>query len=143
MKNDVRKVEKITTEMIVNDIVFKCLVLEYSKLAEAIDIGHYESIEETLEKAYFYRRVISLLENNDLPMRAAIGLFCPCNTLKAMYSCRSEFIGDSDSDADLYKMIIEFGYRMYDALHDPKVVNEICRRVSEIFSKETEVAKND
>lgn len=143
MKNDLKKVEKITTEMIINDILFNCLVAEYSELAERIDIGHYKSIDEILEKAYFYRRILSLLENNDLPIRAAMGLFCHCNTLKAMYSCRSEFIGDSDSDEDLYKMIIEFGYRMYDALHDPTVVKEICRRVSDIFSKETEVAKND
>ena len=71
MKNDVKKLEKITDEMKVNDMVFSFIVAEYSKLEKAIDFGNYYQIEDELDKAYFYRRVISVLDSNDLPLAAA------------------------------------------------------------------------
>ena len=41
MKNDVKKLEKITDEMKINDIVFSIIIAEYSKLEKAIDYGNY------------------------------------------------------------------------------------------------------
>ena len=116
MKNDVKKLEKITDEMKINDIVFNIMIAEYSRLEKAIDYGNYYKIEDELDKAYFYRRVISVLESNDLPLAAAVGLFGTCRILNTLYWCRNDYIGESDTDADIFKMLLEFGYRQCDEM---------------------------
>ena len=75
MKNDVNKVEKITFEMEINDIEYCLMQDEYDDLSDDIDYGDYDDFEEEMDRAYFYKRVLSLLANEDVPPRAAVGLY--------------------------------------------------------------------
>ena len=68
MKNDIKKVEKITPEMALNDIVYLMMQEEYDDLEQTIDCGDYESIDEQMSRAYFYKRVLSVLANDDIPL---------------------------------------------------------------------------
>ena len=116
MKNDIKRVEKITPEMALNDIVYLMMQEEYDDLEQTIDCGDYESIDEQMSRAYFYKRVLSVLANDDIPLRASVGLFDTIKVLDGLYEDRYEFIGESDTDEDIYKYVMEYGYRMYDQI---------------------------
>ena len=47
--------------MALNDIVYLMMQEEYDDLEQTIDCGDYESIDEQMRRAYFYKRVLSLL----------------------------------------------------------------------------------
>ncbi len=116
MKNDIKKLEKITDEMFINDISYKIMQKEYDLLIRAIDEGKYDNIEPMMRAAYFYKRVLSVLENKDIPMRASIGLIDTYKVLDGLFEDKDEYIGDSDADTDIYEYVIEYGYRMYDRI---------------------------
>lgn len=116
MKNDVNKVEKITFEMEINDIEYCLMQDEYDDLSDDIDYGDYDDFEEEMDRAYFYKRVLSLLANEDVPPRAAVGLYSKDGILNELYSNRETYIGESDTDEDIYKYVIEYGYRRYDQI---------------------------
>ncbi len=114
MKNDVAKLETITNEMLINDLSFKLIQKEYDSFIWSIHEGKYERIENAMEKVYFYKRVLSILSNKDLPIRSAIGLIDTYKVLDGLYEDKYAFIGDSDTDEDIYEYVLEYGYRMYD-----------------------------
>ena len=116
MKIDIKKVEKITDEMFINDISYRIMQKEYDQLIQTIDEGEYDNIEAMMKAAYFYKRVLSVLENKDIPIRAAIGLIDTYKVLDGLYEDKDEYIGDSDADTDIYEYAIEYGYRMYDRI---------------------------
>lgn len=116
MKIDVKKLEKITDEMFANDLSYRIMQKEYDMFIEDIDAGNYESIDSVMRTAYFYKRVLSALENKDIPFRAAIGLIDTYKVLDGLYEDRYEYIGDSDTDEDIYEYVLEYGYRMYDQI---------------------------
>ena len=116
MKIDIKKVEKITDEMFINDISYRIMQKEYDQLIQTIDEGEYDNIETMMNAAYFYKRVLSVLENKDIPIRAAIGLIDTYEVLNGLYEDKDEYIGDSDADTDIYEYVIEYGYRMYDRI---------------------------
>ncbi len=116
MKNDIERVEKMTVEMDVNDIAYSVMQNEYEELVEDIDGGDYDFIDEELDRAYFYKRVLSVLENEDIPVRASIGLIDRVTILDELYENKYDYIGESDTDEDIYKYVIEYGYRMYDRI---------------------------
>ena len=101
MKNDIKKLEKITDEMFINDISYKIMQKEYDLLIRAIDEGEYDNIEPMMRAAYFYKRVLSVLENKDIPMRASIGLIDTYKVLDGLFEDKDEYIGDSDADTDI------------------------------------------
>ena len=116
MKIDIEKLEKITDEMFANDLSYRIMQKEYDMFIEDIDAGNYESIDSVMRTAYFYKRVLSVLENKDIPFRAAIGLIDTYKVLDGLYEDRYEYIGDSDTDEDIYEYVLEYGYRMYDQI---------------------------
>lgn len=116
MKIDVKKLEKITDEMFANDLSYRIMQKEYDMFIEDIDAGNYESIDSVMRTAYFYKRVLSVLENKDIPFRAAIGLIDTYKVLDGLYEDRYEYIGDSDTDEDIYEYVLEYGYRMYEQI---------------------------
>ena len=116
MKIDVEKLEKITDEMFANDLSYRIMQKEYDMFIEDIDAGNYESIDSVMRTAYFYKRVLSVLENKDISFRAAIGLIDTYKVLDGLYEDRYEYIGDSDTDEDIYEYVLEYGYRMYDQI---------------------------
>ena len=116
MKIDIEKLKTITSEMMINDLSYKVMQKEYDLFARSIDNGEYDDFGETMEKAYFYKRVLSLLANKDMPIRSAIGLIDTYKVLDGLYEDKYEFIGDSDTDEDIYEYVLEYGYRMYDRI---------------------------
>ena len=114
MKTDIEKIEKITSEMALNDIAYLIMQDELDALKADIDCGDYDDFGEEMHRAYFYQRVLSILANEDIPMRATIGLLSTDGILCELYGDRYGFIGESDTDEDIYKYVMEYGYRMYD-----------------------------
>ena len=56
------------------------------------------------------------MEKNDIPFRAAIGLFFHKNRLDLLCKHRDDYIEDEDSDTDIYKYILEIGYQFYERI---------------------------
>lgn len=67
MKNDIKKADEVTVEMHVNDIVYGIISDELDNM-----ICDCEDLPEEFEKLYFAKRVLSVLENSDMPIRAAV-----------------------------------------------------------------------
>jgi len=117
MKNDIEKIKDTTIEMDINDLVYSMMQDEYDDLVDDISIGQYDDdIDSVLDRAYFYKRVLSVLQNEDIPIRSSIGLLDTIKVLDGLYEDQYEFIGESDTDADIYKYVMEYGYRMYDQI---------------------------
>ena len=111
MKNDVKKVNEITTEMRINDLIYKIIDDELEDM-----IYDCDELDKEFEKLYFAKRVLSVFQNNDMPIRAAVGLLDNVDIIKALYEDKDEYIGDSDSDTDIWNYVVEHGYRHYDEI---------------------------
>jgi len=111
MKNDVRKVEKLSTEMRVNDLLYNIIFDELDDM-----IYDCDNLADEFAMLYFGQRVLSVLENNDMPIRAAVGLFDNVDIIESLYEDKDEYIGDSDSDTDIWNYVVEHGYRHYDEI---------------------------
>lgn len=114
MKNDIRKANEITIEMRVNDIVYGIISGELDDM-----ICDCDNLSEEFEKLYFAKRVLSVLENSDMPIRAAVGLLDNVFIVDALFEDKDEYIGESDTDTDIYNFVVEHGYRHYDEIVMP------------------------
>lgn len=114
MKNDIRKADEITVEMRVNDIVYGIISDELDDM-----ICDCEDLSEEFEKLYFAKRVLSVLENSDMPIRAAVGLLDNVFIVDALLEDKDEYIGESGTDTDIYNFVVEHGYRHYDEIVMP------------------------
>lgn len=120
MKNDLKKITDIDTEMSINDMLYKKMQYEL-ELVEAMikndtDKDEEEFLDFLLDECYFYRRVLSVFANDDIPITACIGLFMLDGVLPTLFDKKDDFIGDSDSDNDIFRFVIEYGYRHCDEL---------------------------
>jgi len=118
MKNDIKKVDFISFEMDMNDKTYRKMQFFVDDLESILIYDDLDDTEafEFLDKIYFGRRVLSVLANNDIPVKAAIGLFCSEDIICELYDSKEEYIGDSDADTDIFEFVIEYGYREYDRL---------------------------
>lgn len=116
MKTDMKRITEITREMKLNDMVYDRMRDELNKYIDLIADLYPEELPERFEELYFYQRVLSVLSNYDLPFKAAIGYFDLLNCLETLFDEKENHIGESDSDADIFKFVIEFGYKLYDDL---------------------------
>ncbi len=119
MKNDIEKATDIDSEMQMNDFLFKKLQIETAILEDILKekINTEDKLLGLwLDVSYFFRRVISILSNDDIPLRACVGLFIIPDTLPTLYDNKAKFIGDSDRDTDIFEFIIEYGYRNFDKI---------------------------
>ena len=114
MKNDVKRIDTVTTEMRINDLVYGIMSDELDNMICGCD-----DVAEEFERLYFARRVLSVLQNNDMPVRAAVGLLDNVEIIEALYEDKDEYIGDSDADADIWCFVVEHGYRHYDEIAMP------------------------
>ena len=113
MKNDLKKIDKVTFEMKMNDIVFTKIRTKFNILMEDIKCYSFDDEEDVFNRMYFYKRFMSIFENYDIPVKASIGLFA---NLDNLYEDAEDYIGDSDTDNDIYRYAIEYGYRKYDEI---------------------------
>ncbi len=95
----------------------------YDEMREELDreIEYIAKIEPELlynkfEMLYFWRRVLSVLGNHDLPIQCALGLSHWSNRLLMLSTLRDSYIADDDSEAEIFKYILEIGYKAYDEL---------------------------
>ena len=140
MKTDINMVTNITKKMKINDLLYKEMQEEYGGLVRALRMTPPDSIPDAVESLYFPRRVLSLLSNQDLPLRCAVGLYAVDSVLSKIAARKDEFIGDSDTDTDIMTLLLELGYRAYDkAAPVGSTVNSMYLRV--IQQKKGEIKK--
>jgi hypothetical protein len=136
MKNDTETVQTVTSEMSINDFNYAVMREEYDRHIISIGIGEYDDdIYEGIERAYFYKRVLSVLSDNDIPLRAAIGLMYLPYPLAKLYEDKEKHIGERDADTDVYEYVLEYGYRVYEKRNDPGdrpeyVLRKLVKKVS-------------
>ena len=117
MKNDLKEVKIVTTEMSLNDYNYSTMQKEYDDLIFDVTIGIFDDeFEEVLDKVYFFKRVLSVLSGNDIPLRAAVGFFDMVYPLEELYHMKDRFIGDDDSDSAIFEYVLEYGYRAYEKI---------------------------
>lgn len=119
MKTDMKRITSVTREMRLNDIVYNRMSDELDEYIDLIIDLYPEELPKRFEELYFYQRVLSVLSNHDLPLKAAIGYFDLLNCLETLFDVKENHIGDSDSDADIFKLVVEFGYELYDEIIHP------------------------
>lgn len=117
MRNDLKKVDDIDFEMQINDMVYKKMQHEFNYVNDKLKRGIFvdeEYRQLLLDQHYFFRRVLSVLQNNDVPERSCMGLFLLYSILTKLYCDKTKYIGESDSDSDIFKYVVEYGYRWTD-----------------------------
>ena len=135
MRTDINKIDDITPEMKLNDILYKEMQEELNDLVLFFYFDDYDYDEESdiifdFEDLYFARRVLSVIKNHDLPFKAAIGLYFFDDRLETINDFREDFLPDEYSDAEMFEFILELGYRFYDLIYIPgKTENEMYELV--------------
>lgn len=117
MRNDLKRVDNIDFEMHINDMVYRKMQFEFNYVNNKLKKGVFVDEEygkQLLDQHYFFMRVLSVLQNNDIPERSCMGLFLLYSILTNLYGDKTDFIGESDSDNDIYKYVVEYGYRCID-----------------------------
>lgn len=117
MRNDLKRVDNIDFEMHINDMVYRKMQFEFNYVNNKLKKGLFVDEEygkQLLDQHYFFMRVLSVLQNNDIPERSCMGLFLLYSILTNLYRDKTDFIGESDSDSDIYKYVVEYGYRCID-----------------------------
>ena len=141
MRNDIKKIDNIINEMEVNNKLYYDMLEEfYEGLDDYFYATDEDDIMDDFEVLYFKRRILSVMEKNDIPFRAAIGLFFHGKRLALLNMYREEYIDDEDSDTEIYKYILELGYRFYDLISylgdNEDKVYEIVKKYRELEEKE-------
>ena len=116
MRTDIQRVKQITKEMKINDLLYNELKTEYDAYVKGLYRLEREMIPEALEQLYFHKRTLSVLSGQDLPFRSAMGLYSLKDKLLKIEARREKYIGDSDTDTDIYFFLMELGYRIYDLI---------------------------
>lgn len=75
MKTDIKRITEVTREMKLNDMVYDRMRDELDEYIDLIADEYPEELPDHFEELYFYQRVLSVLSNYDLPLKAAIGYF--------------------------------------------------------------------
>ncbi len=143
MRNDIKRIDNVTKEMEVNNELYYDMLDE---LFDSVFDFYYCTAEEDMmdifEVLYFKRRILSVMEKNDIPFRAAIGLFFHGKRLALLNMYREEYLDDEDSDTEIYKYILELGYRFYDLISylgdSEDKVYEMVKKYRELDEKEQE-----
>ena len=135
MRNDLKRVDNIDFEMHINDMVYRKMQIEfnyvYNKLKKGLFVDE-EYGKQLLDQHYFFMRVLSVLQNNDIPERSCMGLFLLYSILTNLYRDKTDFIGESDSDSDIYKYVVEYGYRCIDEFCKMDT-ESLCKRIREVY----------
>ena len=113
MRTDIVRVVKVTEEARLNEKLYQEMREELNQEIKMIATLNPKLICKDFEKLYFWRRIISVVQNHDLPYRCVVGLLSLSRRLEVLSSFRDSFIADDDSDTEIYKFILEFGYRMF------------------------------
>lgn len=153
MKNDLEKIKDITGEMVLNDMLYKKMQFDLEIVEKSIVNCSFTDDKDVreilLDESYFFRRVLSVLANEDIPFRACIGLFVLVDVLPTLYDEKEDYIGESDSDSDIYKYVIEYGYRNFDKSFEngsdefEELFEEALDDYDYIFGTEEETDENE
>lgn len=148
MRNDLKRVDNIDFEMHINDMVYRKMQFEFNYVNNKLKKGLFVDEEygkQLLDQHYFFMRVLSVLQNNDIPERSCMGLFLLYSILTNLYRDKTDFIGESDNDSDIYKYVVEYGYRRLDKLCQMdanslrKLIRENLRNYYDAFGKDGDI----
>lgn len=148
MKNYLKRVGNLDFEMRINDMVYKKMQYEYNLLNDRLKKGGSDSEEYNqflLDEHYFFKRVLSVFQNNDMPERACMGLFLMWSVMPKLFLNKSDYIGESDNDNDIYKYVVEYGYRRLDKLCQMdanslrKLIRKNLRNYYDTFGKDGDI----
>ena len=95
------------------------LLCKLVKIKKKLRAQRKETYAGWNENRYSAKRVLSVLENSDMPIRAAVGLLDNVFIVDALLEDKDEYIGESDTDTDIYNFVVEHGYRHYDEIVMP------------------------
>ncbi|MBR5088961.1 MAG: hypothetical protein IK093_06000 [Ruminiclostridium sp.] len=129
MRNDIQKIKTVTNQMKINDLLYEAMRKEYDGLVKKACEAYNEYFSEEVEKLYFPRRVLSLLSNQDLPMRCAVGLYSIDGVLIKIASVKEKYIGDSDSDVDIMTLLLELGYKAYAKAKSGATIEQVFENI--------------
>ena len=124
MRTDIERIVGVTEEMKLNDRLYREMCEELDRRIEFIAEFAPKLLCGEFETLYFWRRVLSVLKNHDLPFHCAVGLFFLSNRLEVLSSLRHSYIDDEDDEAEIFKYILEVGYKAYDELTEPEADTE-------------------
>ena len=148
MKNDLKRVGNLDFEMRINDMVYKKMQHELNFVEGTLKRGIFvneRQKQSLLDRHYFFKRVLSILQNNDIPERACMGLFLLHSVLACLHEYKCDYIGESDNDSDIYKYVVEYGYRRLDKLCQMdanslrKLIRENLRNYYDTFGKDGDI----
>ena len=117
MRTDFARFCIAAQEAIVNERLYMLMQDELDKEIKLIATLNPKLIYEEFDKLYFWRRIISVVRNHDLPYRCVSGLLWLNHKLETLSQYRECFISDCDSDTEVYKYLLEFGYRLFEQKH--------------------------
>ena len=133
MKNDIKRIVNLDFEMRINDMVYKKMQHEFTYVNDKLKKGIFvddEYSKQLLAQHYFFKRVLSVLQDNDIPERSCMGLFLLYSIMTNLYRDKTDFIGESDVDSDIYKYVVEYGYRQLDKFcqMDENLLRKLIRK---------------
>ena len=138
MKTVFSKHDRVTNEMILNNKLYDEMEDEYSELVFAFLEDELDSDKYDFERLHFMRRMLSVIEEHDIPYEAAVGLYPFRGRLELLARYREKIFVDEDDDADVFNFIVGVGLRFYDVFsaigHDTDDVYEklcVYQRISE------------
>ena len=129
MRTDINRVDSISKEMKLNDKLFEQMKDELDDLIldyyfSDYEYGENEEVIYGFETLYFFRRILSVISNRDLPFKAALGLYFFRDRLKTINNFREYYLPDEDSDSEMLEFVLELGYRFYDLIFIPGMTED-------------------
>ena len=124
MRIDINRIDDVTPEMRLNDILFEEMWDEFENRVIDYYCNDYD-YERDNELIYDFEvlsemyRILMIIKNHDIPFKAAIGLFFLDSRLKTLNTICEDYLADEKSDPELFASIIEAGYRFYDEIRIP------------------------
>lgn len=113
MRTDIVRLCKVTEEAILNERLYQQMRDELEQELKTIAMLNPKLLLKEFDTLYFWRRILSVIQTHDLPYRCVVGLLSLSHRLEVLSSFRDSFIADDDSDTEIYKFVLEFGYRMF------------------------------
>jgi hypothetical protein len=129
MRTDINRVDSISKEMKLNDKLYEQMKNELDDLIldyyfSDYEYGENEEVIYGFETLYFFRRILSVISNRDLPFKAALGLYFFRDRLKIINNFREYYLPDEDSDSEMLEFVLELGYRFYDLIYIPGMTED-------------------
>ena len=114
MKAEIFKHDDVTNERLLNNKLYDEMEDEYNANVFAFLEDEPDSDKYDFERLYFMRRILFVIENHDIPYKAAVGLYPFRGRLKLLAQYREKTFVDEEDEAELFNFIVGVGYTFYE-----------------------------